>query len=257
MTNPSTESLSVSGSLISTINPALLGDQGLNQSSDLTNKTIKQNTIGSNSSSPLIANNNTNEKLSDISNHDADTIMQGSGSPSMPNSVLNKSSSNTTKSNNMSDNLVSILSGIIIQSLENGNPTVNTNKIEPIVSNNQNKNISIIVAGKWSFDINEGIVSKFDSKFVMITSNSSGFHWHFINNFKSNGKLIFDDNGNAIVFGNADFFTGKNSTGKKINLMLTINNLELIQISFLDKVISDHFYGFPVYGVIDSIKINN
>ena len=85
-----------------------------------------------------------------------------------------------------------------------------------------------------------------------------GFHWHSMNNFQSNEKLFLGNDNSAAINGKLDFFTGNNNTTKKtVDVLLSINNLELIQLTLLDKEIADHFQGFPLYGIIDSIKIKN
>jgi len=77
-------------------------------------------------------------------------------------------------------------------------------------------------------------------------------------NFSTKEKVFLGDGDSAAVNGKLDFFTGiNNSTKKTANVLLTINNLELIQIIPLDKVVDSYFHGYPLYGTIDSIKIKN
>ncbi len=152
--------------------------------------------------------------------------------------------------------MVSLLSGIIIESIHNGNPTIN-NANNNLTSKSKNNNDIILVSGKWNMDVQNGNVTNFYSKFFMTSSNGTGFHWYSMNNFKTKEKLFLGDGDSAAVNGKLDFFTGNNSTKKTANVLLTINNLELIQIIPLDKVIDSYFHGYPVYGSIDSIKIKN
>jgi hypothetical protein len=160
----------------------------------------------------------------------------------------------TKKSNNLSDNLVSLLSGIIIESIHNGNPTLNNgNNSEKNNSKNQVK----LVSGKWSLRVQNGIVSDFEGKFQMISADGSDSHWYNIKNFKSKDKLFFGNDKSAVIYGKIDLTTDNDSFKKTSNVLLTISNLEAIQLTLFDKSLSNLFQGSPIYGTIDSIKIKN
>lgn len=229
------DTFSMNGTLISTIIPKISHD-------NVTNSKIQ-------------LNKTTNNNQSDNTN------------PSFLSNQLSSLKSNLTikdnrskQSDTLSDNLVAMLSGIIVQSIENGNPTINNIKNDTVltVTNNYtSNNTPIIISGKWTLDVSKGNVTNFNTKFVMINSDATGFHWHLMNNFKSNEKLFLGNDDSAILNGSLDFYTGGNSTAKKVNVLLTINNLELIEMVLLDNSAANHFYGFPLYGVIDSIKIKN
>jgi hypothetical protein len=171
-------------------------------------------------------------------------------------------SQNTTNiepntSDTLSDNLVSMLSGIILESIHTGNPTINNETIQPDSDNKNNKEDTILVSGKWKMDVENSNITSFNTKFVMITSNGTGFHWHSMDNLKTSEKFFLGKDDSATINGKLDFFTGNNTTKQPMDILLAINNLELIQITLLDKDTSSHFYGFPIYGTIDSIKIKN
>ena len=158
----------------------------------------------------------------------------------------------------LSDNLVSMLSGIILESIHTGNPTINNETIQPDSGDiNSKKEDIILVSGKWKMDVENSNITSFNTRFVMITSNGTGFHWHSMGNLKTSEKFFLGKDDSATINGKLDFFTGNNTTKQPIDILLAINNLELIQITILDKDISSHFYGFPIYGTIDSIKIKN
>jgi len=161
------------------------------------------------------------------------------------------------QTDNLSNNLVSMLSGIIIQSIEKGNPTisndVNANDSGSLI----NKNISTIVSGNWEMNVNSSKVEFFDSKFVMISSNAKGFHWHTVNNFNGDGNVFFGNDDTIFIDGTVDFFTDDKLVSENSKVVFILNNFELIQIIFLDNKIADHFHNFPLYGIIDSIKIKN
>jgi hypothetical protein len=158
----------------------------------------------------------------------------------------------------LSDNLVSMLSGIILESIHTGNPTINNETIQPDSDNiNSKKEDTILVSGKWKMDVENSNITNFNTRFVMITSNGTGFHWHSMGNLKTSEKFFLGKDDSATINGKLDFFTGNNTTKQPIDILLAINNLELIQITLLDKDISSHFYGFPIYGTIDSISFKN
>ena len=158
----------------------------------------------------------------------------------------------------LSDNLVSMLSEIILESIHTGNPTINNETLQPDSDDiNSKKEDTILVSGKWKMDVENSNITNFNTRFVMITSNGTGFHWHSMGNLKTSEKFFLGKDDSATINGKLDFFTGNNTTKQPIDILLAINNLELIQITLFDKGISSHFYGFPIYGTIDSIKIKN
>ncbi len=157
----------------------------------------------------------------------------------------------------LSDNLVSLLSGIILESIHTGNPTINNETLQPESDDINGIEDTILVSGKWKMDVENSNITSFNTKFVMITSNGTGFHWHSMDNLKTSEKFFLGKDDSATINGKLDFFTGNNTTKQPMDILLAINNLELIQITLLDKDTSSHFYGFPIYGTIDSIKIKN
>lgn len=157
----------------------------------------------------------------------------------------------------LSDNLVSMLSGIILESIQTGNPTINNETIQPDSDDINSKEDTILVSGKWKMDVENSNITSFNARLVMITSNGTGFHWHSMGNLQTSEKFFLGKDDSATINGKLDFFTGNNTTKQPIDALLSINNLELIQITLLDNDISSHFYGFPIYGTIDSIKIKN
>ncbi len=269
------DTFSMNGSIVSTIIPNLTFDN--NQG----NGNIKSNSTGIQSINNTTANTNRSLSINNINlanqtnrQHNQKTIDNTATSsssqlekPFMPSiKSLNSNSIIDQKLNqsaSMSDNLVSILSGILIQSIENGNPTINDNNNNNQINksntteNLRSNSIPIIISGKWNMDVSKGNITNFNIKFIMINADSSDFHWHVMNNFKSNEKLFLGSGDSAAINGVLDFHIGNNITSKKTNVLMTINNLELIQIVLLDDSIANHFHGFPLYGIIDSIKVKN
>ena len=239
----------LSGFLVSTLNTSLIPNNVSNENNQLI------------TSSPLSTN---------IQNsHQTESPMQRNDSViSTDSSQLNMNLSQSTRedttgigqlnqTDNLSNNLVSMLSGIIIQSIEKGNPTisndVNANDSGRLI----NKNISTIVSSNWEMNVNSSKVEFFDSKFVMISSNAKGFHWHTVNNFNGDGNVFFGNDDTIFIDGTVDFFTDDKLVSENSKVVFILNNFELIQIIFLDNKIADHFHNFPLYGIIDSIEIKN
>ncbi|HXT83686.1 MAG TPA: hypothetical protein VN704_05055 [Verrucomicrobiae bacterium] len=232
---PINDSFSIDGSLISVILPKQVLDSGDNASN--TNDNITNNS----------EDNNAGHHNIDISSNISKLRNPQSFIPNITNA-------HTNKSNNLSDNLVSLLSGIIIESIHNGNPTLNN--INNSDNHNSNNNVKLI-SGKWSLRVQNGMVLDFNGKFQMISADGTGSHWYSIKNFNSKEKLFFDKDKSAAIYGTIDFTTDNDSLKKTSNLLLTINNLEVIQLTLFDKNLSDLFHGIPIYGTIDSIKIKN
>lgn len=234
------ETFSLSGSLVSNIDLDLLNQTSLNNL-NFTNTTSSNYDIDN---ATNIQENKSFIQLSQSNNK---------SSPSDQSMIAD----NIEQFDNLSSNLVSLLSGIIIQSLESGNPTINNDVTADSNNIPNNLSSSIIISGNWNIDVNYGNITNFDSNFIMISSNATGFHWHRLNNFIGDTKFFLGDDDTAIINGSMDFYTENNQTSKKAKMIFTINNLELIQIIFLDEEVASHFYGFPLYGSIDSIKIKN
>jgi hypothetical protein len=239
----------LSGSLVSTLNPSLVSNNGSSEN----DRIISYSELDTNfeNSDPTLS-----------PDQQIDEIIGTANPSSMLNSNQSTTGNNTSfgqlnQTDNLSNSLVSMLSGIIIQSIEKGNPTIDkignaTDSAGPL-----DKNISTIVSGNWKINVNSSEVVLFNSKFVMITSNAKGFHWHTINNFNSDGDVFFGTDDTIFMDGTVDLFTDNKLVTGNSKVIIMINNFELIQIIFLDNKIAEHFHNFPLYGIIDSIDIEN
>jgi hypothetical protein len=239
----------LSGSLVSTLYPSLVSN----------NESSENDQINS-SSQPSSNLKNSDPNLSP--NQQIDDTINTSNSSLMPNSGQSINGDNNSfgqfnQTDNLSNSLVSMLSGIIIQSIEKGNPTINKIGLNNDSGGLMNKNISTIVSGNWRINVNSTEVVLFDSKFVMITSDAKGFHWHTINNFNSDDDIFFGTDDTIFMNGTVDLFTDNKLVAGNSKVVIMINNFELIQIIFLDNKIAEHFHNFPLYGIIDSIDIEN
>ena len=239
----------LSGSLVSTLYPLVVSN----------NESSENDQINS-SSQPSSNLKNSGPNLSP--NQQIDDTINTSNSSLMPNSAQSINGDNNSfgqfnQTDNLSNSLVSMLSGIIIQSIEKGNPTINKIGLNNDSGGLMNKNISTIVSGNWRINVNSTEVVLLDSKFVMITSDAKGFHWHTINNFNSDDDIFFGTDDTIFMNGTVDLFTDNKLVAGNSKVVIMINNFELIQIIFLDNKIAEHFHNFPLYGIIDSIDIEN
>lgn len=245
------DTFSIEGALISTI------VQNLTSFYPNVNNYTEENQISGSPESTLPTNNKSNNEKDFGSQFDE--LQQQQTLYPIPKPI----SKNTTiiepnASEALSDNLVSMLSGIILESIHSGNPTINNETIQPDSDDiNSKREDTILISGNWKMDVENSNITSFNTRFVMITSNGTGFHWHSMDNLKTSEKFFLGKDASATINGKLDFFTGINITKQPIDILVAINNLELIQIILLDKDISSHFYGFPIYGTIDSIKIKN
>jgi hypothetical protein len=240
---------SLSGFLVSTLNASLTSNTGSSEHNQLISSAPNRTNIEN-----LVQGQSPTERLDDVSGID-DSL-----SPLISSNVLRediKGTGELNQTDNLSNNLVSMLSDIIIQSIEKGNPTIsndkNTNDSDSLVKNN----ISTIVSGNWKMNINSSKVEFFDSRFVMITSDAKGFHWHTINNFNGERNAYFGTDDTIFMDGTVDFFTDDKRVADNSRVVFMLNNFELLQIIFLDNKIADHFHNYPLYGIIDSIEIKN
>jgi hypothetical protein len=239
----------LSGSLVSTLYPSLVSN---NESSE--NDQINSSSQPSSNLKNLDPNLSPDQQIDDTINTSNSSLM-----PNLSQSINGDDNSfaQFNQTDNLSNSLVSMLSGIIIQSIEKGNPTINKIGLNNDSGGLMNKNISTIVSGNWRINVNSTEVVLFDSKFVMITSDAKGFHWHTINNFNSDDDIFFGTDDTIFMNGTVDLFTDNKLVTGNSKVVIMINNFELIQIIFLDNKIAEHFHNFPLYGIIDSIDIEN
>lgn len=247
------DTFSIEGSLISTTPPNMSSiflsnnNHVTPQLTNSPNNKINSGKMGEERS--LVNNSNTTSTLS----------IQQKQQSSFPITKLlsaNRTDAQVNESNKFSDNLVSLLSGIIIESIHNGNPTINNTGTQND-SNSKINNGIILISGTWNLDVQNGNVANFASKFIMTSANGNNFHMESMNNFTSKEKLFLGNDDSIAIKGQLDYYTGTNTTKKTIDVLLTLNNLELIQITILDKEIALHFHEAPLYGIIDLIKIKN
>ena len=240
---------SLSGFLVSTLNTSLISSTGSSENtqfiSSAPNRTNMENSIQDSTSG---------QRLDDVFRINDPLSTLNSSHVSRES---NKGIDQLNQTDNLSNNLVSMLSDIIIQSIEKGNPTIDNDENKSAPGRLLNQNISTIVSGNWKMNVNSSKVDFFDSKFVMITSDAKGFHWHTITNFNDNRETFFGTDDSIFIDGTVDFFTDDKLVSGNSRVVFMINNFELLQIIFLDNKIADHFHNFPLYGIIDSIEIKN
>ncbi len=237
------DTFSISGSIISTIDIKSGSNISLDNLQDVgLNEGISGNANGNETNGSIFESQRIDNSGNSLSFNQS---IQQFPSPTVSN-----------QTDNLSNNLVSMLSGIIIQSIEKGNPTINrVNISDPFQM--KKENVSIILSGNWKMAVSDANVTVFELRFIMITSNGIGFHWHSLNNFKTNYKAYFGEDDNIYLKGTMDFFTDNRSVLKDLKTIIIINNFETIQILILDDRIAAHLYGNPIFGTIDMIEIPN
>jgi hypothetical protein len=241
------ETFSISGSVISTID----------LSSNLTKVLRNSQDEGLGNGAILNDFGNTNTSVTDDLDKidrifdDSSNISSSIGPIQQPSFSME-----SNQTDDLSNNLVSMLSGIIIQSIEKGNPTINSlNLSDPLQM--RSENISIILAGNWQMSVLKSNITAFDVRFVMLTSNGIGFHWHNLNDLQTDTKAYFGSDENIYLIGTVDFFTENKLVSEDVKIAIMINNLETIQLIILDDQIAGHLYDQPLYGTIDKIEIPN
>ena len=70
-------------------------------------------------------------------------------------------------------------------------------------------------------------------------------------------KINFGVDDNIYLTGTMDFLTDNKIVSKNVKGAIMIDNLETVQIIILDDKISNHLYGYPIYGTVDKIEIPN
>ena len=239
----------LSGFLVSTLNASLTSNIGSGQDNQLvsssSDSTSLEHSVKALSPGQPIGGVNSSGNSSLILNSNQGSLGDITGTGQL------------NQTDNLSNNLVSMLSGIIIQSIEKGNPTINNDLNTSDSGSLINKNISTIVSGNWKMIVNSSKVEFFNSKFVMITSDAKGFHWHTITNFKGDENVFFGTDDTIFFDGTVDFFTDGKLVSENSKVVLMLNNFEVLQIIFLDDKVADHFHDFPLYGILDSIEIRN
>ena len=239
----------LSGSLVSTLKPSLVSNNGSSENDQISSYS-ELGTNVENSDPTLLPNKQIDDVMGTA---DTSLVLNSSQSTNGDSTIFDQ----VNQTDNLSNSLVSMLSGIIIQSIEKGNPTINKIGKANDSGDLMDKNISTIVSGNWKINVNSSEVVLFDSKFVMITSNAKGFHWHTINNLNTDGEVFFGTDDTIFIDGTVDLFTNNKLVNGNSKVVIMIINFELIQIIFLENKIAEHFHNFPLYGIIDSIDIEN
>jgi hypothetical protein len=247
------DTFSIEGSLLSTTPP--------NMSSIFMNNSNYVTQQLTNSSNNKTNSEKIGEESSPVNNSNTTSTLsiqqkQQSSFPITKLPAFNSTDTQSNESNGFSDNLVSLLSGIIIESINNGNPTINNTDTQNDSKSKFNNGI-ILISGTWKLDVQNGNIANFASKFIMTSVNGNNFHMESMNNFTSKEKLFLGNDESIAIKGQLDYYTDTNTTKKTVDVLLTLNNLELIQITILDKEIAHHFHEAPLYGIIDLIKIKN
>lgn len=161
---------------------------------------------------------------------------------STPNASSSTSTSSTNASN--SSNATSAASNTT------GNAISNTTTTTAATSN-----IPYVLSGSWSMSVSKGSVSDFKAAFTMVKIDGTGRHTHEITNMKtSNSSSIqLDKNGTTLIIGTADILSNGKNKWNSVDVIVSIDHLNVISIAPGSAATDNHFQGQPIYGVIGSL----
>ncbi|MGH9979341.1 MAG: hypothetical protein ACRD8Z_26430 [Nitrososphaeraceae archaeon] len=148
--------------------------------------------------------------------------------------------------------------------------------LDPVEFNNSGRDISAIfqeqqifrgqtvvvpwiVGGYWNLDVENGDVTEFQANFTMIKANGTRFHSHELSNFVLNAVIpvVLDPQSGTTFTGTFDIEENGEDEWLGTQTRVTIPRLNTISL-FLDNEHTDnHFFGQPLYGIVQSLKVQN
>jgi len=139
----------------------------------------------------------------------------------------------------------------------------------------QNLNVNLsakyVLGGKWRLDVANETVTYFKSNMTMITTEGQQQHFHLIvykpqkpsplgismltSNTVKGLNFYFNSENNTLSFsGSADVTTNSGLEWKGIPITVSMYGNNVLKI-YLDKIAThNHFFGKPIYGIVDSIE---
>ena len=195
----------------------------------------------------------------------------------LANKTFINNDSNITDSANIS---TLISDDFNIEGTINGQVSV---KSEKLVINNNNPATLVTEApsqtylldGRWRLDVSKGNVEYFKSNITMITDTGNEIHDHLIvfkpytegialliNNSSTTQNITATNNNsisrnaynNTIFSGIADIVTNGVMQWKDVPISVSILNDKVIAIELDSNRIDNHFFGAPIYGLVESIE---
>ncbi len=114
-----------------------------------------------------------------------------------------------------------------------------------------------LATGNWSIIMNNGNVTKFETKMTWYNSSGTNAHTHELTNFRAAAgdiqKLPMSGPANQIVIkGVTDVGSNSRVSWLEVPTIITINDRKILSISLDDNKTTHHFGGQPLLGIVDS-----
>src|SRR6185436_16830703 len=114
-----------------------------------------------------------------------------------------------------------------------------------------------LAAGNWSIIMNNGNVTKFETKMTWYNSSGTNAHTHELTNFRAAAgdiqTLPMSGPANQIIIkGVTDVGSNSRVSWLEVPTIITINDRKILSISLDDNKTTHHFGGQPLLGIVDS-----
>ena len=114
-----------------------------------------------------------------------------------------------------------------------------------------------LATGNWSIIMNNGNVTKFETKMTWYNSSGTNAHTHELSNFRAAAgdiqTLPMSGPANQIVIkGVTDVGSNSRVSWLEVPTIITINDRKILSISLDDNKTTHHFGGQPLLGIVDS-----
>jgi len=114
-----------------------------------------------------------------------------------------------------------------------------------------------LATGNWSIIMNNGNVTKFETKMTWYNSSGTNAHTHELTNFRAAAgdiqTLPMSGPANQIVIkGVTDVGSNSRVSWLEVPTIITINDRKILSISLDDNKTTHHFGGQPLLGIVDS-----
>ncbi|MGH9983027.1 MAG: hypothetical protein ACRD8W_03625 [Nitrososphaeraceae archaeon] len=116
-----------------------------------------------------------------------------------------------------------------------------------------------IVGGYWNMDVENSDVTRFKANFIMIKANGTQFHTHELSNFVLNAVIpvVLDPQSGTTFTGTFDIEENREDKWLGTQTRVTIPRLNTISLFFDREHTENHFFGQPLYGIVQSLKVQN
>lgn len=116
-----------------------------------------------------------------------------------------------------------------------------------------------IVGGYWNLEVDNGDVTQFQANFTMIKANGTQFHTHDLSRFILNAVIpvLLDPQSGTTFTGTFDIEENGKDKWLGTQTQVTIPRLNTISLFFDNEHTDNHFSGQPLYGIVQSLKVQN